>query len=358
MKEILPAYNLLYISAFLACVLLIISFDIKKVYYKKYDFLVGCFIIIGLTYLFGSRDFSVGTDTPRYLMAFQFIWRTDSFSEAIISPFVARDPYFNGISYLFSKVVDIRGYFYVLAFLLVAPLFCAAYRMTNVNRSLVLVAFMSLFCIPNFGVNIMRNGLSLSFAILAITYLKDNKLKIGIAIASISVAFHLSSIVIFFMYVLSSFIKNKWYVLPVFFGSIFLALLKKGLKDLPIIGGIVRNQERLMAYNQEGGGISSLPLSYLLMHLATVAFALYLSTVIKDKFYHKLTITYMLLSSFYFLTSTMAFSYRFGILAWVLTPIILIYPLMTYRIFKRFQFTKLLGVIFVLALFSLYILNI
>ena len=343
---------------FLFLIPIVIDHDLRGGKYSKlYDSFVAFFIACGSVYLFGSRGFDVGTDTPNYVTAYYNNLYANNVQEALGQAFLNRDPFFNLFTYYCALFFDLRGYFYVLAFIYVFLLVKAAYRITDRYRALFLFSFLCVAYYVSMGTNVIRTGLSMSCAILALTYFLSGKKMKGILFCVFASLFHLAAIVIVVAGLISKYIKVPQRIYGVIlFICIIMSYFGLGIKDLPFIGSYIVNSERAARY--ASGDMEQAPSG---LHFYTFTFQMfsvilfyYFKNKIKDKKYDFLFDFFLILSCFYFLCLNMNYSDRFGVLSWFFIPILLFYPVRYYKLTLRYQYSLLLCVLLVYELFAIY----
>lgn len=152
------------------------------------------YILIGLGFLilllFIGFRYNVGVDYKSYLSSYNSVANTswDKILSLRMEPLVSF--IFKVCSYILQ---DSRLIFLVLGFLLLLPLYMANKVYNNKYLAYSVLTFCVLF-LP-FGLNGMRQGIAMSFALLALVYFAKNKNKKGLFSFIISAFFHTSALI-------------------------------------------------------------------------------------------------------------------------------------------------------------------
>ncbi len=354
MELFLPTYFLLYANCALLAFPLVIHADTSRRYHYIVDTSLLWLVSIATIILFGSRDYDVGTDTQRYAIGYGYLINTTSIQEALISPYISRDPFFNLMGYALSRFIGITAYFFVLAALFITPITLTIQIFTKKNRLLLLLGVLSLFIIPNLGINVIRSGISLAFALLAFVTLNKGKRKQGIVLAIFSVLFHAATLIVFIAFFMARLIKFRFFLYAILLICAGLGLVGIGIRDLPIVGGILQDVDRLANLIDQDLEAARLPISTFLALISIISYFEFFACRFKEEDYIIWGKTFILLVSCYFLSSTLFYGYRIGMLAWIFSPFVLAYPLLYYKVTKRTQSLTLWGIFILLAIFSLY----
>ncbi|WPR77825.1 EpsG family protein [Algoriphagus sp. NG3] len=356
MKEFLSYYFPVYFATALLVVPYTFKVDILDKRDAGYDFLLAILVSFLLMLVFGLRDYSVGTDTQHYVDAFRQIQFAEGFKEAwnTRTAFSSKDPFFNIFTYYVGNLVGMRGYFIVLSILYVVPITLSVFSLTRTNRSLMLLCFMGLIAFPNLGVNIVRSAVSLSMGVLALTFFFEKRKSLALLMALLSLSFHFSSLLLYVAAGLSLLrIHISIYLLGLLLCSA-LAFLGMGIEHLPIVGELILAQDRLSGYitgERVSGGFSAF---IILFYYSTIGLGVFFSNKIKDEVYLNYLKVYITLSAFYFLTFNLNDSYRFGFISSIITPIIVCYPILNYKISKGAHFIVVGSFVLFLGLLAFY----
>lgn len=354
MDQFLPIYLLYYVTVLPFVILFAVHADTSRRYNVILDTAFLWIASLVLIYLFGSRDYDVGTDTFRYYDSYTYMMRQTTLKAAMETPHIGRDPIFNLTIYGLSKFLSVREYFYLVAAVCVLPITVGICILTRRNRLLLFFGFLSLFIFPNLGINIVRNGMSLAFLVLAaIYYFQDNKRGMVISMV-ISLLFHASTFLVIVAIIGARYIKHYTVICILFLLTAALGVVGIGVQHMPVLGSYIGAIDRLSAYLQGDEGIARLPLTTFGMLTLTSIYHLIMSRQLKDPKYLFIGKVFLLVTSIYFFTSTLSYAYRLAIYAWIFEPVLLAYPLLRRPAPIRFPSLVLLLLFLCFELFSMY----
>lgn len=193
-------------------------------------------IIIGFYVVFvASRAEDHPGDTYVYLKIFDFVSSNKNFLDGFrVEPGIL----------IVNKIISIfthshRDYLFVIA-LLQSFLWILLFAVF-LNRSEILLAvftFISMFMFYNLGMNVLRQGIAIPLALIAIFTMRNKKIILGGLFFILSLAFHKSVIILLFCYILAKVkLKSRVIILAWLFFSLlsFLGLLDF-IKDFISVG--------------------------------------------------------------------------------------------------------------------------
>lgn len=354
MERFLPLYYSLYLWVFILAALFAIHKDVSKRFNYPLDTFLLWFFSFILVYLFGSRDYDVGTDTPRYYESYTYMTRQSSVRNALSTPHIGRDPVFNLSIYALSKVFTVRQYFYIVAALCVFPISIAITRLSRENRLLVFFGFLCMFITPNLGINIVRNGMSIAFVILSsVCYLRSQR-RSSLLFIVIATLCHGASIIVPIAWGLSRILKHQFYISILFILTATLGIIGIGVQHLPVIGNYIATIDRFAEYLTGDESMKRLPLTTFITLTSVAVYQLIMAQKINDEYYSVIGKVFLILACFYFGCSTISYSYRIAIYAWGMVPLILAYPLVKFKVFNKYQHIFLFLLFVLIELYSLY----
>lgn len=325
-------YNIIYFFTAFLVVISVLSIEINKDCLKQKEigsilvFLPVFFLVI----LIGLRDFSVGTDTYNY---YNLLWNEElvlKFDGDFLFTFLA----------IFLRYFDLEySYFlFLIAFLFIFTTYITFKKITKFYYSNILYLFftyLSFFFFLNMGINIIRQGVSLAFLLLAYSYFltKENKSKLVICIM-ISLAFHATSVIALILFLVASinikYIKNYHYYI-LFFLCILLSYMNLGLLNIsPFLVDILGSDNRKLSYLGEDdfGYNVGFKLQFALFNTFFLLCAFFLKRKIKSNLWlynYDILIRYYVLSScIFFMAFQIPFSDRWGLLSWYVIPLFFI----------------------------------
>jgi hypothetical protein len=267
----------------------------------------------------GLRNFSVGSDTQRYLQSFKDV------QIRIEESSIFNDILFYYLSY-FVSLVSFNEYFFLIffSFLYHILLFRIAYLLDNQKWMSVLLLILSSFVFIDFSLNILKAGLATLFCILVLA----SKWKYKFIYFILALSIHFSSILFIICYYLS---KKLSLTISIIFwftsliisyfnisGSILEILIEKF--NFTEVLGIVRYLEGNDLSYKVGFRIDFVAYSILPFILMFIS-----KKVFKNKalINHEMASLYLLLNGLFMLMFHIPFSNRIGYYSWALMPLIL-----------------------------------
>ena len=272
-------------------------------------------------------------DTRTYAREFNEMCQYHSFE-------ARKDFFFYYISLLISRITQSTTvYFCILGLSYILPVLFALKKRLPQTYFLVLFAYVCSFSFWGYGVNGLRNGLGVSFFLLAL--LSDKKI-IQLLFIAVSIAFHTSLALPVIALFIAKYLHGNPKTYNVLWLICLLASLIAGhsigdyLGSISFINGI---DERMSGYltlstddmsditfNQQGFRwdfvlYSSIP-------IIVGGYYIY-NKKYEDSIYKLLYCIYLLCNAFWLLTIYVPFNNRFAYLSWFLHPILLTYPLVT-----------------------------
>ncbi|MEC5210347.1 hypothetical protein RCH20_001418 [Psychrobacter sp. PL15] len=335
------SYNVIYFfTAFLVVTsILSVDFNRDSIRQKKIGSVLIFLPILSLILLIGLRDLSVGTDTYSY---YDILWLRDIDLEF-------------GNDFLFALLAKILRYFnlgygyflFLIAFLFMFTTYIALNKISKFYYSNILYLFftyLSFFFFLSMSINIIRQGISLAFLLLAYSYFisKNNKSKVIIFIA-FSLVFHSTSVIALILFFISNnkikYIKSYHYYI-LFFLCIILSYMNFGLLNIsPILIDIIGSDDRRTSYlsGESSIYIVGFKSQFVLFNSLFLLVASFLKTKIKNELwlsnYNVLIRYYILASCTFFMAFQIPYSDRWGLLSWYIIPLFFI-PLFSCRYVK------------------------
>lgn len=330
-----------------------------EIYGKRFkaNYITNVFITLYIVFVTGIREVIPYTDTDNYQYYFTFIDSLVESSEIAFYSLMLAVKYFTNSFTIFLLVI---AFIYYLCLNYSIAKYAKYY---NINYYLGYLVFLSMFFNYSLSMNVMRQGLSVAFLLVAIAINYGQKNKLGsrkkalIVILLLLAFFSHHSSLIFILCLLSVIILKKiklkhYYLL---FGlSIVISYLNQS--DPLGISGLVASLGDSSNYGRYGEIQTDYSVGFKLQFVAFNAFCLllagklYKSKLYKDGKYEILLKAYILLSSIFFIFSAIPYSDRIGIYSWILIPYLLM-PYLSYN----YKYPKTLIIIGLVVLF--YALN-
>jgi len=301
------------------------------VYNYRFNTLLIIFIVIlfiGLRDAMGAREYF--GDTKSYTNLYQ----TLSNDSVLL---FTKDPGFYFFMKLCSNWISVKWFYILCASLYLIPPYIAFKKWFGYNAFIALVMFVVSLSFLGYGINGIRNGLATSFFIYALAVMETNKIK-----SVLAYTFHQSLLLPFIVYFLTlKFTKTKllirvWLFLVVasyFFGTSFNEIINN-LSDFIDFGG--DRGTNLFADELDGRQMNrKYRLDFILYSGLPILFGYFYSKKITDKFYTQIFNIYIINNCVWLFLIYAAYSNRIAYLSWFLIPIILIYPLLKYNLYKN-----------------------
>lgn len=218
-------------------------------------------------------------------------------------------------------------------------LICSAILMRK-NLWLAMLFFFTAFQTYSFGTNGLRNGLSCSLVLVAMSLLATRTKQYVAAILMLMALFiHRSSMLPTSMAVLSLFyIKDTKSVLRLWYASIVLSLFAGPLFEQFFAS--LGFDDRMSSYTASSGSNDILYSGFRWDFLFYSAFPVWMIWYVTQyrKFrspeYSIFANTYLLCNAFWILVIRASFSNRFAYLSWFLYPVVIAFPLMRMNLWK------------------------
>lgn len=287
--------------------------------------------------IFGLRDYSVGTDTHRYVKGFLEIETKDSFFDLLNKFGVDVGIYWLGYIIKFFTT-NPSVFLSVVAILFVSVFVLANYRLLEENKYYAIVLVACFFFFYAMGLNILKSGLAVSFCLLSLS-LKGWKKYLFLGLALL---FHITAVVfILGLFVVRHVGKTHHYA-TLWICSIIIAFLGLGWIDL--LPGAIKNNVmellRLGEVNQyllrEYDYDTGFRYDFLGFSAAFLVFPYFYLRNYSDKHYEQILKLYLLLNSLFILSFFIPFSNRVGFLSWILLPYLVGLPITKINYFKPF----------------------
>lgn len=246
-----------------------------------------------------------------------------------------------------AQVMSSKWFFLISEFLYVIPILWACKRFAKNNWDIAMLFCFAAFSFFTYGVNGIRNGLSTSFVLLALSFIKGNPKEIvaAILLSIIAIGFHKSAALPVICMMISTIYNN-----PRFFYFFWLFSILMSLVAGSQISNVFANlgfDDRLSQYinadiDEEMFSSVGFRWDFLLYSLIPLALGYYLvfKKKVYDKTYLLLLGTYILANSFWIMVIRAEYSNRFAYLSWFMYPIVLSYPLVRLKIWPKTQWEK------------------
>jgi hypothetical protein len=316
-------YNITY--SFFATIALFVAMLINAKGYNhsivKVSNVFSILLIIILILLVGLRAYNVGGDT----LIYESIWDSVLFGDTK-SEFC--------FHYL-MLVIKIVGFSYQYFLLIIAILFFTTVYLAfkkiskyeKVNLFLLLFSFFSFFFCSSLSINVVRQGVSFSFLLLAyVLYTQTGKKKHTLICVVLSVGFHLTSLIpvglFLFVYICKK-MKLIYYYF-IYIVVFVLAYIGFGIMNTaPFLLEILLKERRSSYLSEEVGGYQTgFRISFFVFNTIFLIIFSFLYQMNKNIKYELLLKYYLLASCMFFMTFQIAFSDRWGLFSWFAIPVL------------------------------------
>lgn len=310
---------MIYIVVFLLSCFLSNSAN-KRYGNRKFGFCFYSILAIACPVLLaGLRDYSIGTDTLAYVNIFHAACESNSLVGFFLTyPSVEKGYMF--ISYLVSRISSNPSVMLsVNHALIIVPLYIAFFRMRD-NLNPVLSLFIFFFFFYNESLNLTRQYISMSFIILAATYIIDNRVKPYIVLSIIAFLFHSTALLgllwLVFLLTATRF-PFKGHIIVYSLMIFALAYAMLNLEDLGLLSSLGDDMsEKFGQYITGGASTMSLSNSTFIVYLYTLLIVLLctLGTQLNDKALDAFVVMALLALSTVFLSTIARALYRLSLI--------------------------------------------
>lgn len=357
-------YNVLYGSSFLIALLAILKLhqDPKSAVTNMFLSKISVIVIFAFFLLVGFRDYNVGTDTVSY---YYYNWILD-----------AKSPFSLEILFdLIIKVVKDLDLSFTVFLLFISGLFYYNIRKSfryfskvfQINIFFLFFVFISLFFARSLAINVIRQGLSLSFLLLAYScWLTNKSFFVWLTLLVVSVITHSTAIIAIVIFFLAFFMKRKLnlsLLIIIYFGSVILAFLDIGILTFaPFLSGFMDSGSNRVAYLTDKTDLytTGFKPQFVVFNSVFLSLSWYALTSILKKdvllyYNYRIIFFYYLISSvIFYMTFQIPYSDRFGLFSWIAIPL-LISPYLSYeKISVRYKIPIIIFFLFIYIFFAWY----
>lgn len=309
------------------------GFSNKKRGYGLILFYAITFIIVVGFRPISGRYFG---DTLSYSIIF------NSFQGSYSLPEKGSEWIFDYITWWCAQNMDVYSYFLVIEIFYIVPVLIACKKICPNNPNVMMLFFMTAFSFFTYGTNGIRNGMACSLIILAIAYASDKTTRgklIAALLAFIAYGCHKSTALPIAAMFVCLFFKNTKLLIYFWILSIGISLIAGSQVEAFFTS--LGFDDRMSAYsssNIDADIFSSTGfrwdfLLYSAMPILLGWYVVLKRGIINEKYSYLLNI-YILCNSFWVMMIRASYSNRFAYLSWFLYPIVLAYPLLSFKVFQ------------------------
>ena len=248
---------------------------------------------------------------------------------------------FNWLMAQCAKVMDVSYFFLIIEIGYIGCLLWACKRLMPRNILLAFLFCVGAFSFFSYGTNGIRNGLSTSIIILAMSYINGTVRQKVFSILLLFLAFniHSSAILPICAIFLSCFYTHTKTYIIFWISAIFISLIGGGWVENIFLGWEFDDRMDIYLTNDEyNDQFSAIGFrwDFLLYSMMPIVLGYY--CVVKknllNRNYLLLLNTYIICNAFWVMLIRASFSNRFAYLSWFLYPIVLGYPLLKLPVWK------------------------
>ncbi|SDL77210.1 EpsG family protein [Chryseobacterium taihuense] len=330
-------YRLIFAFCSIVAFIIATMHDVKRVNLKSQLQWLSLFLFL-LLLLFGLRGEEVGADTNAYIFQFENV---DSLSPD-------REVAFYYLTKLLHKLVSVQIFLFIIAAFYLGSLYYYIKSRPNINQFLLFFVFFSMFFFKTLGINVVRQGVSLIFFLLAYQAYEKKQLKKSVILIIISLCWHTTTIIAIPLAYFSTRKINLKFLNISYFSSIVLAFANFGLLTiLPFLSNLNKYDRRIEVYaTQETNELYTVGFKpqFVLFNTLFLMLAYFIRKKIVSKYpvteqkkYNSYIIYFTFSSMLFFMAFQIPYSDRIGLLSWIIIPL-LMEPLLAYR---RHQYATL-----------------
>ncbi len=305
--------------------------------------------LVFIIYLFGNRTKEIGADSSTYAFIFQNTALQDfgiEFMNAFLFQTLGKLTYNYQVLFIVYSVLFVSIYIYALKRFSI-----------NFETSFPLVVFAAIciFTFKNMGINIMRQGVAISFFLLGLSFFLK-KSKLAYVFFVISVGFHTTSAILLLLVFMQKWLKNV--NINVLYGlycfSILLSFFAIGIKNLASFVDLsIFDEKRTEGYLNTSYNVyeTGFKLNFVIFNsLFLIIFNSIRRFFVNDDYEFILRL-FITTSIVFFFMFEIPFSDRWGLFSWILIPI-LISPLFSVDFKYKLKTVTTLFLILIFVVFE------
>lgn len=301
----------------------------------------GFILAIGAWLYIGTRPTSMYMDTGLYTLIYNLVQR----GTWSIIPGSESEWFWSWLEYFCIRTTDASGWLTIIAFGYVGGMCVAAWKWMRNHFTLAVFFLFTAFSFWGYATNGIRNGLATSIMLMALSFVKPEYRKNwvyllpAIVLVFLSTGTHNSMYLLAAASIISFLYPSKKYVF--FIWGVCLILSPVSTNIFQSIGGGFIEDERFTTYNTTEIDTSKFSRTgwrwdFIIYSAMPIILGWYV--VVKRKFYDWtylfLLNIYIYSNCFFLLINKVAYSNRYAYLSWFIYPIVLLMPLVKFRIWK------------------------
>lgn len=306
----------------------------KRGYGIMLFYAIAFIIVVGLRPVSG---FYFG-DTSNYAHVFNIM------ADGDLIPDKSEDEWiFSRLMWWSAQCMDVQLFFLIIEILYIVPILIACKKLCPMNPAVMMLFFMTAFSFFSYGTNGIRNGMACSLVILAIAYASDKRFIgkiIAAVLAFIAYGCHKSTALPILCIIVCLFYKNSKILTYFWILSIGISLVAGGSVEAFFTSlGFDDRMSTYSSSNVDESLFSSTGfrwdfLLYSAMPIVLGWYTIFKRGIVSEKYSYLLNI-YILCNAFWVMMIRASYSNRFAYLSWFIYPIVLAYPLLNFKVFKK-----------------------
>lgn len=201
--------------------MLILNFGLKQKN-RKVGFAIEILALLIPCLLAGFRAVNIGTDTKGYpLKLYNYAGSGVSFKELVSFSdlwYLSVDYLYLAITYIFGHFhLSFQFYLFILEMLVIVPYYFSLKNELKDKNSIIFGMFLFFFTFYNLSLNMIRQSISISFALLSFSIFKNEQINISkvkriiisFGVLFVGYLFHDTIVIMLPFYAVYSFFKNK-----------------------------------------------------------------------------------------------------------------------------------------------------
>ncbi len=292
--------------------------------------------------LVGLRPISTAFgDTVTYARTYEFLSKSPG------GEIFERDSLFYYLMWLCSQFMSVNVFFLLLEVLYVAPIIIACSRFMKNNSDIGLLFCLAAFSFFTYGTNGLRNGVSLSLVLLAMSLIGGSLFQnvICAVFSVIAIAIHASAALPVICMLVAYFVRKPGIMFNFWVLSILVSLIAGN--SVASVFASLGFDDRFSDYifvDVDENLFSHVGFRWDFLLYSAVPVLLGWYVIIKKKVYDKAYLlllgTYIYANAFWVMVIRAEYSNRFAYLSWFLYPIVIAYPLLRLKIWPKTQGRK------------------
>ena len=314
--------------------LIFYSYQFKNSMIKDGDKIISLIICIAYTLFIGLRPLHpIFGDSANYAVGYYHFQNGGELSHD-------GDWFFYAIMKFCSGFMSVNEYFLLMAIFYIGFTWIACIRLFPRYTTVAFLANITAFSFWAYCYNGMRNGLAASIAILAFSFM--NRKLICACFCVLAIMIHKSMMLPLMSFVLSYYFCYTKLYFKGWVIAIALSSVLGGAMESILAGSGLVEDERFSSYLTSTEFASDFSRTgfrwdFLLYSSVPVIIGYYviIKKGLRDRKYEILLNTYIIANAFWILIIRASFSNRFAYLSWFLYPIVLIYPFISFPLWKE-----------------------